>query len=213
MNLDRIVRKPTQKRSLEKFNNIVDAAFKLFNERGYNNITTVDIAKEANIATGSVYAYFQDKRDIYIQVLNKIEKSFDFPTRDFWLNKKISLQNKDEITSIIKDFIDLMLKHHNFTKTFHDDLEALILQDEVIRKAQEELNKNRFQKIHDILIILGLNFISSEALDIYIHYSNLLIEDVCHSILYKNDLNEKDLHINSCVNMLHYLMLTLVDNK
>ena len=36
--------------------------------KGYYNISTPDIAKEANVSTGIIYQYFNDKKDIFIEI-------------------------------------------------------------------------------------------------------------------------------------------------
>jgi AcrR family transcriptional regulator len=43
--MERKTRIPTQKRALEKYERILEAAYKLFNEKGYYNTTTADISK------------------------------------------------------------------------------------------------------------------------------------------------------------------------
>ncbi len=93
--MERKTRKPMQKRALNKVERIIKAAFKLFNEKGYYNTTTADIAKEANVATGSVYSYFEDKKDIYIQVLKKINDEIFYPSMDFWVNNDKHLNDSD----------------------------------------------------------------------------------------------------------------------
>ena len=48
-------RMPTQKRSIEKRNKIIEKGFELICEQGYHNISTPDIAKAANVSTGIIY--------------------------------------------------------------------------------------------------------------------------------------------------------------
>ncbi|WP_242949545.1 TetR/AcrR family transcriptional regulator [Clostridium pasteurianum] len=69
------IRIPVQKRSIEKRKKIIDTATKIFNDKGYLNTTTAEIAKEAGLATGSVYAYFKDKKDIFVEVLKLYSNS------------------------------------------------------------------------------------------------------------------------------------------
>lgn len=68
-------RKPQQKRSLEKQSKILEAAFMLFCEKGFENTNTAEIAKYAGVATGTVYSYFSDKIDIYRTVFDKYLKN------------------------------------------------------------------------------------------------------------------------------------------
>ena len=56
---------PKQKRSIEKKMLIKRTALFLFSEKGYANVSTNEIAKAADIAIGSVYNYFPNKKAIY----------------------------------------------------------------------------------------------------------------------------------------------------
>jgi AcrR family transcriptional regulator len=48
----------------ERRKDILDAALRLFRERGFNETTVSDIAAEAGMATGTVYLYFPSKEDV-----------------------------------------------------------------------------------------------------------------------------------------------------
>ena len=48
---------------------ILDAATKVFAEKGYEGSRTSDIAKEANIAEGTVFRYFKTKKDLLVGLL------------------------------------------------------------------------------------------------------------------------------------------------
>jgi AcrR family transcriptional regulator len=65
------VRIPQQKRSIEKKKRIIDAAYRSFNNKGYFSTSTADIAKEAGISVGSIYAYFTDKKDILLSCMRQ----------------------------------------------------------------------------------------------------------------------------------------------
>ncbi len=52
-------------RDSEKPGQIIDAAFDVFGETGYQATVIKDIADRAGISTGTVYTYFHDKRDLF----------------------------------------------------------------------------------------------------------------------------------------------------
>jgi AcrR family transcriptional regulator len=53
----------------EKEKLILQAAIKLFSEKGFNNATSKEIAKEAGIAEGTIFNYFKTKKDIMSAIL------------------------------------------------------------------------------------------------------------------------------------------------
>jgi AcrR family transcriptional regulator len=59
---------PVQTRAQEKRQRILGAAFTLFSEQGYEAVGMRDIAAAAGVSTGTVYAYFADKKMTFIEV-------------------------------------------------------------------------------------------------------------------------------------------------
>lgn len=59
---------------LDKKKKIFEAALKLFNERGIDNTSTSLISKEAGIATGTLYLYFETKVDLIIELGTAIQE-------------------------------------------------------------------------------------------------------------------------------------------
>jgi len=53
---------------------IIQAALKIFYQRGYGSISVEDIAREAKVAKGTIYLYFKDKDELFFRsVLYVIE--------------------------------------------------------------------------------------------------------------------------------------------
>lgn len=73
------LRNPTQKRAIEKKQKILEYGFKLICEQGYYNTDAVQIAKYAGVSTGTVYQYFTDKHDIFMQGLSLYAEDIMFP--------------------------------------------------------------------------------------------------------------------------------------
>lgn len=67
-----------QKRTLKKRKDIMDAAFVLFNEYGYKNVTIANIAKEAHVSLETIYHYFESKENLKKDLLNQIIDDFCF---------------------------------------------------------------------------------------------------------------------------------------
>jgi AcrR family transcriptional regulator len=74
---DNQVRIPKQKRSIEKKEKILTAAYKVFSEKGYYKTNTPEIASVAGVSVGCLYSYFTDKHTIFLEVFERYEKQFD----------------------------------------------------------------------------------------------------------------------------------------
>jgi AcrR family transcriptional regulator len=67
-------KKPRQERSLVTYDAILEAATRIFGERGYAGATTNDIAELAGVSIGSLYQYFPNK-DALIGALQSHHKN------------------------------------------------------------------------------------------------------------------------------------------
>ncbi|MGP4022794.1 TetR family transcriptional regulator [Actinomadura sp. 3N407] len=57
-------RRPAQRRSAERVQRMLDACADILDEDGYDGLTTTRIAQRADVAIGSVYQFFPDKRAV-----------------------------------------------------------------------------------------------------------------------------------------------------
>jgi TetR/AcrR family fatty acid metabolism transcriptional regulator len=58
-------------RTPDKHEKIIQAAIKVFSEKGFFNARISDIAKEAKVADGTIYLYFNNKYDILITLFEE----------------------------------------------------------------------------------------------------------------------------------------------
>ena len=103
----------------------------LFNEGGFNNVTTASIAKRTGILEGSLWYHFNTKKDILSNHIQLLEKVF------ISVNQQIKSKKFETIISeffksynIIWDFRYIL--RDNFQKSFEDD--------DSISKSIKEIN-------------------------------------------------------------------------
>jgi AcrR family transcriptional regulator len=75
-------RTPTQDRANRQVERILDAACAEVVERGYDAASTSGIAKRAQIAVGSVYRYFPDKRSLIQAIERRNQARYTDAVRD-----------------------------------------------------------------------------------------------------------------------------------
>jgi TetR/AcrR family transcriptional regulator, fatty acid metabolism regulator protein len=64
------------KRKGEKYQVLLDAAVRSFAQTGYHRTRVADIAREAGVADGTVYIYFENKEDILISLFQDLMQRF-----------------------------------------------------------------------------------------------------------------------------------------
>ena len=62
-------RTPQQDRSIATKQHLFQAALELFAEQGYHHTNTKKIAARAGIAVGSFYAYYRNKKEVFLEVI------------------------------------------------------------------------------------------------------------------------------------------------
>ena len=100
----------------DKKKKILEAALKLFIEKGIDNTPTTLISKEAGVATGTLYYYFETKVDLIVELgtsiqeeslvsfLDLIESSVGYESLEkFWLEKvEWGVKNPDKCKFMIQ---------------------------------------------------------------------------------------------------------------
>ncbi|WP_170223350.1 TetR family transcriptional regulator [Nonomuraea turkmeniaca] len=69
-------RQPAQRRSARRVERMLDACAELLDETGYEALSTTRIAERADVAIGSVYQFFPDKRAITQEVTRRNVEEF-----------------------------------------------------------------------------------------------------------------------------------------
>lgn len=59
------------KKTKDKYQAIIDAAIKVIAEHGYHNAQVARIAREAGVAEGTIYLYFQNKEDVLVSIFKE----------------------------------------------------------------------------------------------------------------------------------------------
>lgn len=171
-------RMPTQKRSIEKRNKIIEKGFELMCEQGYYNVSTPDIAEAAGVSTGIIYQYFNDKKDIFIEGVKNYANTIMFPMLTVLESEKIKIDN---IEKLLKNMIDSFIKNHTISKKAHEELMAMSHLDDDVANIFKE---SEIEMTNKIVNILKYNNIEIENPIEKMHIVIGIIENLCHEVVY-----------------------------
>lgn len=171
---------PTQKRSIEKRNKIIEKGFKLMCEKGYYNTNTTEIAKYADVSTGIIYQYFNDKKDIFLEGVKNYSDSILYPMINILEEKSMDINNLDKI---IEDVIDKFITKHTISKKAHEELMAMSHLDEDISNIFKE---SEIEMTEKIVSLLKENNIILENEEEKVHIIIGIVDNLCHEIVYHN---------------------------
>ncbi|HEY8889723.1 MAG TPA: TetR/AcrR family transcriptional regulator [Clostridium sp.] len=119
---------------------ILDAATKIFAEKGYEGGRTSDIAKEANIAEGTIFRYFKTKKDLLVGLLMPLIVKFFRPLMFKSMEKIMDNEKNDSINVVLKnimmDRVTLIKKNAPLVKTV---MVESIYHPELLEPLQKEI--------------------------------------------------------------------------
>lgn len=171
------VRIPKQKRSIEKKEAIIKASDTLFCERGYYKTNTAEIAKMAGVSTGIVYSYFQDKKDILIEVV----KLYISRLNEQFQPILALLDYERDLVLVITKFIDTAILSHQMNRDAHNEFLALALLNadiqNLFREFEEEILSILFVKIKKS------SSTTDELLLEKLRISYGIVENLCHNYI------------------------------
>lgn len=169
------VRIPKQRRSRERKQRIMDTALALFSEKGLMGTSSNEIARQAGVSIGTFYSYFEDKRSLFLEIL---ERHLDtFVTGIYSLERDDSITIRENIRShIVKAFAVFDL-HASFHK------EALVMKftDPDVRGLFTEVEKKQLVLITTLLGYYRKDD-SPRGLEAMAKVIHGAVENVAHSV-------------------------------
>ena len=123
-------KEPRRLTKAEREAQILDAATKVFASKGFRAATTREIAAEAGVSEGTIYNYFDSKRDLLIAMsqrlaLESFQQLDDLPPEE---------DVRAYITALITDRFDMLVKHMDLIRALMPE----VLVDDDLRRAYME---------------------------------------------------------------------------
>lgn len=175
--MDTGIREPKQRRAINKKDLIIKAGFELICENGYYNTNTAEIAKKADVSTGIVYQYFNDKHDILMEAIEKYGEDIFFPMLKLSY-KEINITNFNET---IRNMIENYVTNHKVSKIAHEEIMAMVHSDKDIA---DYYYKRELEMTDTLKTILIKNNFSEQNLYEKVHVMIGLIDNLCHEKIY-----------------------------
>ncbi len=117
----------------------MEAGKRLFSERGYYHVHAGDIAAEADVAVGSFYAYFNDKHELLIALVDEYSEGV--------LERESSVADAEDHTAefsaedILLRVFRASVSAHRESLDFFREVLRLSLTDPEVRERQERIDR------------------------------------------------------------------------
>lgn len=103
----------------DKYQKIIQAATKVFASKGFYNAKVADVAKEAQVADGTIYLYFKNKDDLLISIF---EESMDNFTETVLASMETAASPEDKLKCFIRLHLELVRKHQDTAQVLQIEL-------------------------------------------------------------------------------------------
>jgi len=179
---------PRQKRAIETKMQIVETAIGLFAEKGYHHTSSNEIAKQAGVAIGSFYSYFQDKKQVFLEALDHYDRRI---REGMETDVRVNAAGKEKI---LHELIHNTIQAHKIFPGFQREIEAMRILDADVGTAFHDLEKREIRHIRELLEIwkdeLRVKELETVATVLY-H----IVEKIVHVIMFSNpeEITEKKL--------------------
>ena len=142
-------RVPQQERSRETKRRLIVAGERLFSQKGFHNTTSKEIATEAGVAIGSFYAYFADKKALFIDVLKGHSQQ---------VSDSISKVRLEDIGStnqwaLLTALIEAIIVAHEISPEFHREFTVMLHSDPEIRRVMDRWEEEATARIRNTLAL------------------------------------------------------------
>jgi AcrR family transcriptional regulator len=130
---------PRQRRSAETVDRILDAAARIFDERGYRATTTNHVAEAAAVSIGSLYQYFPNKDALLVALA---ERHIDAVAAQFAERLALLRLDQPPLDATVRSLVDLTVELNDTSR-----LHAILFTECPRTSALEE----RLRRFSDLL--------------------------------------------------------------
>jgi AcrR family transcriptional regulator len=182
-------RVPQQERSRQTKRRLIVAGERLFSQKGFHHTTSKEIATEAGVAIGSFYAYFVDKKALFIDVLKRHDEQVFDSISAVRLEDIGNTNPRGLLTALIKAIIVA----HEISPEFHRELTVMVHSDPEIRAVMDGWQEEATARIRGTLA-LWKDLIRTKDLEAAAVLIYETLEAVVHRVkLYGLDMKEERL--------------------
>ncbi len=108
---NKIVLNRREREKQQRINSILDAALRVFAEKGFYSARMEDIAEKAEFGKGTLYYYFKTKEELYLELLKREEEKLTRELEDLSYEK----DTPEELTQkLIKFFTEYFAKNKEY---------------------------------------------------------------------------------------------------
>ena len=195
---NRKTRDPQQKRSIQKKERILRAAYAVFCTKGFYKTTTTEVAKKAGVSIGALYSYFRDKEDLFMVILERYTEQFE-TARNRMLQTPEGKESR--LPDVARAILNTLLAEHEASKELNREIDQLSYAYPTIAARMQKQRSGIRQSIAEYLYALRGTLrvadVDSAAMVVW-----QLIDGLVHHIVFEASAAERGRLIDAGVDAL-----------
>lgn len=201
-------RVPKQTRAIESREKIIRAAMALFAEEGFHNTNAPEITARAGLATGTFYLYFNNKKEVFIEIIKRIYKNiFDKVLMNFESNMiQHRITNYYDGRELAHFIVSRLVSEYKVNARLLREILAMVMRDREIEKIRGKEEK----KVVEILVLFMESYKGLIRVTDFEAAAVLLLkfmEEMLHQIKFKSSGIENERLIKEIEDMIcRYLL-------
>jgi len=146
--VDATTRRFTQERARKTYEALVNAAADCFLDAGYDATGTPDIAARAGVSVGTFYRYFDDKKQVYIEVTRRyLADSYHRILDRLTPQRFVGMDGRATLTETVDILLDQATRHPTMHKTFVE----MALRDADVLALRRAFDKITLEKLSALI--------------------------------------------------------------
>jgi AcrR family transcriptional regulator len=141
-----------QDRARRSYLALIDAATALFGGNGYDAVGTPEIAERAGVSVGTFYRYFDDKHEIYLEVVRRtMVTAYRETIANLSPDRFVGRARHETISETIAILFDHVMSRPQLTRSYHE----MSLRDEDVAalvRAFEQLAVSRIASLISAIV-------------------------------------------------------------
>ena len=186
-------RTPQQERSIATKQQLFQAALELFAEQGYHQTNTKKIAARAGIAVGSFYAYYRDKKEVFLEVIQYYYQRIQQAAFAGWIDpegmrgldpgsaEQLTIQSPEHSREFLAALLRKLYEAHDITPQLHREITGMRYSDPEVDRLISAAEAETIATIRQLLESMGAA-IAVDDVEAAAHIVHRSAEEVIHSI-------------------------------
>jgi AcrR family transcriptional regulator len=137
-----------QERSRRSYQALLEAAAELFAQQGYDSVGTPEIAQKAGVSVGTFYRYFDDKHEVYLEIMRRsMVSAYKNTIENLTPERFVGLARRETIFQGVGVLFDHVLAQPQLTRSFME----MSLRDTQVAELRRAFDQLASQKLANLI--------------------------------------------------------------